>query len=143
MSPPPSGPAPRAPRVLVVDDEPIMLRTMRRVLGRAHPDWQIVTVLTGAEALEVLEQMPCDVIITDLVLAGSLGQDLLVAVRETHPCVVRVIHSGELDTEHSHPAEDLAHLVIVKPATSDELIETVSTAMSLARGNAARCAGRG
>ncbi len=114
---------------------------MRRVLSRVHADWKIVTVGSGVEALEALEERCCDVLVTDLVMPDMRGEELLAKVREAYPGVIRVIHSGELDPERPQPAEDLAHLVVVKPATSGELIETLDAAMSLARSKAARCAG--
>ena len=124
-----SNPLWRSLRVLVVDDEVMMLRTVRRMLKRVRPDWKLVTVTSGEFALEQLEHRPFDVIVTDLRMNGMQGGTLLEHVRERYPDVVRVVHSGHVDTLMSKTKASLAHALVVKPADSETLLRTIERAV--------------
>lgn len=132
-APPFSKPCPRKPHILVVDDEPIMLRTIRRIIKRTHPEWDLVTVRTGESALALLERRPFDVLVTDLRMIGMQGRTLLELTRTHHPKVMRIIHSAHAN---SLPAEDvdvpLAHRRIEKPASAQELVGTIEWALEAA-----------
>ena len=51
-------PSPRTfmPRILFVDDEPLILNSLRLRFGRRHPDWDCRFASDGAQALEPVEQ---------------------------------------------------------------------------------------
>jgi CheY-like chemotaxis protein len=75
------------PRILVVEDNPFLQRTYRRLLrGSAE-----VTLFTsGEEALHFLREFGTDFIISDQNLAGRLrGTDIYRHVRENHPHLAR------------------------------------------------------
>jgi PAS domain S-box-containing protein len=81
MPPPPVAPARAGPRarVLVVDDEPYVGRTMRRILGASH---DVEVVESARAALERLGQPPApDVILCDLMMPGMTGMELHAAVQ--------------------------------------------------------------
>jgi PAS domain S-box-containing protein len=73
---PESVPPPRiAPRLLIVDDEPHLLKAMRRLLQRAG--YQVVTANSGAEAQRALtDGAEFDVILCDLMMPDIMGMDL-------------------------------------------------------------------
>ncbi len=75
-APAPRGPA-LAPRVLVVDDDPPVARSLARLL-RAHG---AVVAHSGAEALELLERLPIEVVVSDVRMPGMTGPELHRAVR--------------------------------------------------------------
>ncbi len=124
-----SNPLWRTLRVLVVDDEVMMLRTIRRMLKRARPDWKLVTVTSGEFALEQLEHRPFDVIVTDLRMNGMQGRTLLELVRVRYPDVVRVIHSGHVDTLPPQSKVSLAQALVAKPANGETLIRAIERAV--------------
>ncbi len=67
--------APRRARILVIDDEPVVARAMRRML----PDHDVSIVLDARHALASFEQAgPFDVIICDLMMPDISGVDLYV-----------------------------------------------------------------
>jgi CheY-like chemotaxis protein len=70
-------------RILVVDDEPAVLKLVRTLLSRAHYD--IVIAESGAKALELIETEHFDAVITDAVMPGINGYDVVQAVRMTPP----------------------------------------------------------
>jgi PAS domain S-box-containing protein len=70
-------------RVLVIDDEPGLLRSIGRWLERTH---DVVTALGGREALEILGADPrFDAVLADLMMPDVTGMDLYESVRERHP----------------------------------------------------------
>ena len=74
--------APRRARILVVDDEPVVARAMRRMLA----DHDVTITLDAHHALECLEQPPMfDVVICDLMMPDVSGVDLYVQACERWP----------------------------------------------------------
>ena len=72
------------PRVLVVDDDPLFLGTMRRLLVPQH---DVETVSNGRAALELLQRdaPPYDVILCDLMMPQMTGMDLHAELARTAP----------------------------------------------------------
>ena len=78
--------------ILVIDDEEAIRKLFRRVIETR--DRHIHSAASGAEALELLEQQPMDLILLDLNMPGMDGADTLVTIRKTHPTVPVFIVSG-------------------------------------------------
>lgn len=79
-------------RVLVVDDEPAVARSLGRLL--AHFGFEVRTCGDGPTALGLLEAAPSDVLLTDLHMPGMGGVALLVESRRRWPQVRRVLMSA-------------------------------------------------
>jgi len=74
------------PAILVVDDS----TTDRRVVGillKRDGDWQIDYAIHGGEALEKMQQAPFDLVLSDLLMPGMNGLELVAAVRRSYPHV--------------------------------------------------------
>jgi len=83
--------APSSPRgrVLVVDDEPALLRSLCAMLGTVH---EVVATSSGREALALLKDDDrFDVVLADLMMANLTGMDLYDAIRQAHPGMERRI----------------------------------------------------
>src|SRR5947209_6437678 len=85
------------PRILCVDDEPLVLRSLAALLGDAY---DVRTAAGGEEALETLaRQGPFVAIVSDLKMPGLNGAALLAAARQLAPLAVRVLLTGQADVE--------------------------------------------
>lgn len=82
----PAAPLPasaeRRGRLLVVDDEPIVLELLADLLQR---EWDVTSVGTGAEALEQLARGSYAAILCDLMMPGLSGMDVAARVEREHP----------------------------------------------------------
>lgn len=70
-------------RILVVDDEPTVCKSIRQVLVRE--DCQVDMALSGEEALNKEAEQPYDVMIVDLMMPGLSGMDLLKLLKARNP----------------------------------------------------------
>jgi CheY-like chemotaxis protein len=132
-APPTSGKGARSPRVLVVDDDPIVLRAIRRLLLGARPGWEIDTAESGDSALTLLETKAYDVVVTDLHMPAIDGITLLRRLKTEQPSVMRVIHSSHVESLIPGQADELAHAVLTKPGRPDELVVVLEWAIDQRR----------
>jgi PAS domain S-box-containing protein len=113
-------------RVLVVDDEPALLRAIDGLIGEAH---DVVTVSSGRQALELLQvDRAFDVILADLMMAGVTGVDLFEAVSSDHPGLARrfVFMTGGAYTARGRALlGSVPNRCIEKPFDGDELLRAV------------------
>ena len=88
----------QARHLLIVDDEPVILQILRAVFD--DEPYRLTCVSSGREALTILQEHGCDVLLTDKNLPDISGMDLLRMARETLPdCEVIVITGyASLDT---------------------------------------------
>jgi len=126
--PPTSGPSARAPRILLVDDDPVILRAVRRLLLGARPSWAIDVADSAKAALLLLESRTYDVAMTDLHMPVQDGLQLLSRLETEHPTVMRVLHSSHLEAAAEPQVRGLAHAVVVK-GRPEELVEVLEWAL--------------
>src|SRR3954453_9230100 len=77
----------RAYRALVVEGDEAIVTLVRRVLERE--EFSVECVRTGAAAIEVMELVPCDLLILDLVLPVVSGEEVMSFIEETQPKTLR------------------------------------------------------
>jgi DNA-binding NtrC family response regulator len=83
--------------VLIVDDEESVRNALRRLVeGEGH---SVLEASEAAEALEILRSQPVHLVISDNMMPGMSGVDLLKLVRVRHPHVLRIILTGDPDPE--------------------------------------------
>lgn len=117
------------PTVLFVDDEPNILKSLRRLF--IDEEWELLFAESGPEALSILAENPVDLVVSDYRMAGMNGQEFLREVRARHPETVRFFLSGysESDDLASALAEGSAHMVLAKPWCDHELQATIRKAL--------------
>jgi signal transduction histidine kinase len=81
---------------LVVDDEPDVRESLRHLF---HRQYRVLTAAGGAEALELLEREPVQIILSDQRMPGMSGDELLSRVRQKHPDVIRLLFTGYADIQ--------------------------------------------
>jgi putative nucleotidyltransferase with HDIG domain len=118
-------------RVLFVDDEPNVLHAMRRSLHCMRNEWVMEFVLGGVEALESLEAMAADVIVTDMRMPGMDGWQLLTEVKKRHPQTVRLILSGHAEATSIMRAVGIAHQYLAKPCEAAAVKLAISQTQKL------------
>jgi two-component system response regulator YesN len=132
-APPNSGPSVRLPRILLVDDDPIVLRAIRRLLLGARPGWEIDMAESAAAALLLLATKSYDVVVTDLHMPVLDGVALLSRLKTEQPSVMRVIHSSHVESLTAEQGQELAHAVLTKPGRPDELVVVLEWAIEQRR----------
>jgi response regulator RpfG family c-di-GMP phosphodiesterase len=113
--------------VLVVDDEPDMLFSLRGLLRR---DFEVFTAGGGREAIEVLREHPVHVIMTDQRMPEMTGVEFLNRAKEQHPDAIRVIFTGYADTKSLVAAINQANVYrfVAKPWDPEELVAVLRAA---------------
>jgi two-component system, OmpR family, KDP operon response regulator KdpE len=107
------------PRVLVVDDEPQIVRGLRVVLRNAG--YEVDSAATKEEALDALSHRPPDAVLLDLVLPDGSGVDVCREVREwSHVPIVVVSALGD-EREKVRALDAGADDYVTKPFGSQEL----------------------
>lgn len=129
---PRSQPVRRPVRLLLVDDEPAVLRGLRRVIAQRRPIWELHCESGAVAALTRLEETYIDCLMTDLQMPHMNGMTLLAKVRLQHPDCVRLVHSSQIETTGRGQVAALCHRFLAKPATPEAVISTLDWAMQLA-----------
>jgi len=118
--------------VLFVDDEPNILKAVQRLLRQE--EMEVLCASTGEEALEILGQTPAQVVVTDQRMPQMSGVDLLSAVRERHPEIIRMMMTGFTEIKVAVEAINQGEIyrLITKPWNDDELRATLRQAFEQA-----------
>ena len=117
--------------ILFVDDEPLVLRGLRRAFDDLAETWSVECATGGEEALQKLAAGPCDVLVTDMRMPGMNGAELLAVVAHRHPQVVRIVLSGQADQELLVQCVSTAHHYFAKPCDPELLRTTVQHLVEL------------
>jgi len=119
-------------RILIVDDEEIVIRSCLRIL--AGDEFQVESVQDGREALKKIEENPYDVVILDIMMPNIDGLEVLRRVKETHPNVDVIMITGLSQVDTAVQAMKLgAFDYISKPFEPDELKLVVFRALERRR----------
>ena len=118
-------------RILFVDDEPNILQGLNRILYTVRHEWDIDLVDSGHKALELLEQQPFDVVVTDMRMPDMNGAELLERIKLKYPQVVRIVLSGHSDRETVLRSIGPTHQYLSKPCEASELKATIARACAL------------
>lgn len=126
MTPQPQAATPG--RLLLVDDEENILRSLRRVLRRGG--WEIEVAPNGEKALELIATFRPAVVISDFRMPGINGVELLAAVKERWPHTQRIMLTGQADQQAIEEAINRSEVFrfISKPWNDAQLILTVRSA---------------
>ncbi|HXV41425.1 MAG TPA: response regulator, partial [Anaerolineae bacterium] len=71
--------------VLIVDDAKDILFLLTHSVKRLGPEYEVTTANDGATAMELIQKQKFDLIITDYMMPGMTGVDLVQAVRKVSP----------------------------------------------------------
>lgn len=115
-------------RILAVDDEKVVLDSLRKMLTLGG--YSIDTVEDGSEALGLVSKRDYDFVFTDLKMPGMDGVEVTKAVRHLRPDIDVVVITGYATIETAVETVRFGAMdYIEKPFTEDELLAFVRTAL--------------
>lgn len=115
--------------LLIVDDETSVVNALKRVFRQEN--YVIHTAANSNEALEVLGRKKCQLIISDYMMPGMSGAELLRRIKAEYPDMIRIMLTGHADTNAVMAAikEGAVYRFILKPWNDDDLRITVALAL--------------
>jgi DNA-binding NtrC family response regulator len=113
--------------VLVVDDEPEMLYSLRNLLRR---EFEVYTARSGEEGMQILQQHEIHLVMTDQRMPAMTGVELLHRMKTEHPGAMRLIFTGYADIKTVIDAINQGNVFryITKPWDPEELLAALREA---------------
>jgi DNA-binding response OmpR family regulator len=126
------GPTRHDTTVLVVDNEPVMRRFVRRSLEAKH--FHVEEASDGESALALIQarKEPFDLVLTDLSMPGIDGRQLSETLARYRPSVAVLCMSGNPDAVPHIGPGDTPVRVMLKPFTAEDLYHAVRDAITRA-----------
>lgn len=114
-------------KVVIIDDEPIIVEGIRRVVPWSDYNCEVVeTACSGMEGLEVIRRMRPDIIFTDISMPGMDGLAMIAALRVEFPDMLIAILTGYRDFDYAQKAIRLGvNRFLLKPSNMDEIKEAL------------------
>lgn len=117
-------------RILIADDEADEREVILFLLKKYGFEAEIETAANGQEALELLQERPPDILITDVQMPFLSGTDLAVRARELLPDLLIFFFSGHDDFNYARRAITAGALdYILKPINPEEFCQAMRTAI--------------
>ncbi|HVR61844.1 MAG TPA: sigma-54 dependent transcriptional regulator, partial [Polyangia bacterium] len=117
-----------SPTVLVVDDEPGIVDSLQKILERES--LRVLAAGSGGEALELIRREPVSVLVTDLMMPGMSGIDLLRASRSVSPETETILMTAYGTVENAVEAmKQGAYDFVTKPLKRAHLLRVVGKAL--------------
>ena len=126
------------PVILCVDDERMVLQSLRTQLAAAFGDAYIYEGAEDAEeALDVISELYDEeshviLIISDWLMPGIRGDELLIQIHKDYPNVIKIMLTGQADEVAIDRAQKQAnlHRCLSKPWSEAHLLETIKSGLS-------------
>jgi DNA-binding NtrC family response regulator len=121
---------PAGSRILIVDDDPSILRSLQRLLSRAG--YQVLEARDGSEAIRLWRNQGADLVITDLHMPKKDGIQTIIELMSHTPGIRIIAMSGGGQTKRLDllgNATMLGVLTIEKPFTIVEMMTVVDRAL--------------
>ena len=116
--------------VLIVDDEPYVLRSLQRLLRSMEVE--VLTASSGTEAIEIFERgEPIAVLISDQFMPKMSGAELLEYARQNHQDTIRVMLTGNNDLSTAIEAINRGDVFrfVLKPWVNEAITRIVELAL--------------
>lgn len=108
-------------KVLVIDDDPVIGKSIDRVLS--GKGWAVITAADGPEALTKLALEDYDVVFTDIRMPGMDGVEVARRIKQTRPWLPVVIVTGYGSEENEARAKQAGVDAFLRKPLSPEMIE--------------------
>jgi two-component system, response regulator YesN len=112
--------------LLIVDDEAVIRDGIKRTLAHHFPEYRIHLAAGPGEAAVMLREFPVQAVLTDILMPGMTGLELMALSRKTHPHVKWVVISAYSEFSYAQEAVRLgAKDYLLKPIGKDALVRMV------------------
>lgn len=116
----------RNPAILLVEDEPDILIILHRIMRDLTGGYDIVTVNGGQEALGVMAERDCRLLITDYNMPGMTGTELTQKVKELYPTIKVIIITAYATPDVERKARGAGvDYFLTKPFSLDRLEQII------------------
>lgn len=107
--------------LLLVDDEPCVINSLRRAL--ADEPYRILTAWSGQAALALCDEHRVGVVVSDEKMPGMGGGDFLAALKQRHPEIIRIMLTGQASIDTTMKAVNVGEIyrLFTKPWNEVEL----------------------
>ena len=121
----------RRPVVLLVDDEPMVTQALALFL-ELESEYEVVACGSGTEALDRLSDRPVDVVVSDFLMPGMNGLELLAEVARRNPEIPRLMLTGYADKENAIKAINEVGLFqyLEKPLENEAFLLALKNALA-------------
>jgi two-component system, cell cycle sensor histidine kinase and response regulator CckA len=111
--------------VLVVEDEPALVSIYERALRLKG--YEVLTATNGEDALEIAQDgRRIDLLLSDIVMPGISGRELVWRIREKRPDLRIILASGYASQDGAlQMMEDQGVVFVAKPVDLSDLMEVV------------------
>ncbi len=117
------------PAILLVDNELFMLTLLNRILSEMAPDYELLNVVRGAGALNVIAQRPIALVITDHAMPTMDGVTLITAIKAILPTCPVILMTGHPSSGLEQRARAAGAEYLAKPFTIEQLAVLVQSAL--------------
>lgn len=83
-----------ARRIVLIDDQPSILMLVQAMLERTLPSVRVLTAKSATDGLYLVQQEPCDMVLSDISMPGEDGFFVLTQVKRRWPDLPVVLMSG-------------------------------------------------
>src|SRR5689334_23299605 len=118
-------------RIVFVDDEARIFSVLQRLLRGMGEGWEVVFADSGTKALALMAQSPFDLVISDMLMPGMKGAELLAEIAKKYPQTIRIILSGHTDHEELLRLIGPAHQYLSKPLEPEILRDALTRVFAL------------
>ncbi|WP_310829372.1 response regulator transcription factor [Paenibacillus pedocola] len=121
--------------ILLVDDESYVTESIAQTIPWEEIGvYKVHQAVSGAAALEIMEQQDIDILVTDISMPGMSGLQLIETAGERWPNLRSILLTGYSDFGYAKKAIQLqAFDYILKPVSDDEFIKSISGAIESLR----------
>ncbi|TGL81425.1 EAL domain-containing protein [Leptospira yasudae] len=127
----------KKPIILLVDDEPIILVSLKQeITRRIGNSYKVETATSAAMAFQILDQsysegIAVPLILCDQIMGGMNGDEFLIQAHKKYPDIYKIMLTGQASGDSVGNALNYANLYryLAKPWNSEDLIFTINEAI--------------
>lgn len=112
--------------ILIVDDESVIREGIKRTIQRAYPQYHVYLAANPEEVVHMLRSRPIEIILTDILMPGMTGLELMQLSKASYPHIKWVIISAYSEFAYAKEAVRLGAIdYLLKPIGKDMLLEMI------------------